>query len=194
MDILTDFIPALTRLFLVFDPFASIPIFISLTMDLDKAERIRSANKAVILAFVLFLIFVVMGNKLIALLGISVASFMIAGGLILLLFALEVIFGLNIVRLGKQSVAWVIIATPILAGPGVITTAIILTIKYGYITTLISGATALLITWLFLRNSIELTHIIGGNIIEITSRVFGLLLMALAIEFIMQGGMEYVKG
>lgn len=187
----SDLIHAAILLFFIFDPLASLPIFIILTSKFDEADKIRSANKAVIVAGILFLIFVLIGNELLALLGISAAGFKIAGGIVLLLMALEIIFSLNIVHQSEHNVAWVIIATPILTGPGVITTAIILASKYGYLATLIAGTFALLITWVLLRNAVLIVKIVGSNVIEISSKIIGLLIVAMAIEFILRGGIEF---
>lgn len=184
---------AATLLFFVFDPLASLPIFILLTNRFDETDKIRSANRAVVVAGILFLIFVLIGNDLLALLGISAAGFKIAGGIVLLLMALEIIFGLNIVHPSEHNVAWVIIATPILTGPGVITTAIILAARYGHLITLVGGTFALLITWVLLRNAVLIIKVVGSNVIEISSKIIGLLIVAMAVEFILRGGIEYLQ-
>jgi multiple antibiotic resistance protein len=191
VDMISILIHTSSLLFFVFDPFASIPIFITLTKDLDKNERKKSANRAVMVAGILFILFVLFGNALLSFFGISLASFKIAGGLVLLLMSLEIILGINMTR-SQSEVGWVVIATPILTGPGVITTAIVLTSKYGCATILVSGAIALLLTWILLRKSELLIQLVGKTVIDIFSKVIGLLIGALAVEFVMDGIVEFL--
>ncbi len=184
---LTGLVYAATLLFFVYDPFASLPIFIALTKGYKDEDIVPCANRAVLTAGVLFVIFVAIGQQLLNLFGISTEGFRIAGGLVLLLMSLEIIFGLNLIRSSDQNVAWVIIATPVLTGPGVITTAIILVTRYDPLTVLIAGAFSLVITWLLLRNAVWVIRKTGTNVIDIFSKVVGLLIAAMAIESIMNG-------
>jgi len=194
MDSIDQLIYAVALLFFIFDPFASLPIFISLTKNMDDREKERSANKAVLVSAVLFVIFTLLGTSILSLFGISLDAFRIAGGLVLFLMAIEIIFSLSFSRGNEQSnVAWVIIATPILTGPGVISTAILLTASVGAFTTIIAGVIALAVTWGLLRNSIYIVRKVGNNTIEIFSKIIGLLLAALAVEFILQGVNDWIK-
>ncbi|MCQ5376170.1 MAG: MarC family protein [Methanomassiliicoccales archaeon] len=190
---LSEIIYASTLLFFIFDPFASLPIFISLTKNFSDDDKIKSANRAVLVAGILFVIFVLVGRELLSFFGVTTSGFRIAGGLVLLLMSLEIIFGMNLTRINSENVAWVIIATPILTGPGVITTAIILTTNYGYIVPLIGGLFALLVTWILLHNAVLITRIVGNNVIEIMSKIIGLLIAAIGIEYIMRGGYEFIS-
>jgi multiple antibiotic resistance protein len=184
---------AATLLFFIFDPFASLPIFICMTKDLDDNQKTSSANRAVLVSAILFLIFAVLGTNLLDVFGITLDGFRIAGGIVLLLMALEIIFSLHLTRNNDADVAWVIIATPILTGPGVITTAILLVAKYDLVTTLIAGMFSLLITWILLRNAGLIIRVIGNQAIEIFSRVIGLLIAAMAVEFVMRGAIDYIN-
>lgn len=189
---LNGLIYAVTLLFFIFDPFASIPIFICMTKDLDENQKTSSANRAVLVAALLFVIFAILGTNLLAVFSVTLDGFRIAGGIVLLLMAIEIIFSLSLTKNQDADVAWVIIATPILTGPGVITTAILLVARYDLLTTLIAGVFSLLITWILLRNAASIIKIIGHQAIEIFSKIIGLLLAAMAVEFIMRGAIEYV--
>ena len=189
---LDGLIYAATLLFFIFDPFASLPIFICMTKDLDDNQKTSSANRAVLVAGLLFLIFAVLGTNLLDVFGITLDGFRIAGGIVLLLMALEIIFSLSLTKSHDADVAWVIIATPILTGPGVITTAILLVAKYDLATTLIAGVFSLLITWILLRNAGLIIRAIGNQAIEIFSKVIGLLIAAMAVEFVMRGAIDYI--
>jgi multiple antibiotic resistance protein len=190
----SDLVYATTLLFFIFDPFASLPIFITLTKSFSDEDKMKSANKAILVAGILFVIFVLIGKELLAAFGITTAGFRMAGGMVLLLMAIEIIFGITIMKQGEQNVAWVIIASPILTGPGVITTAIILTTNYGYITPLFAGVISLVITWGLLRNAALMVRLVGNNVIDIFSKVIGLFIAAMGIEYVMRGAIDYIVG
>ncbi len=178
---------AATLLFFIFDPFASVPLFIAMTKGLDDKAMISSANRAVLVAAILFYIFTLIGQPLLSLFGITIEGFKIAGGLVLLLMAMEIVFGLNLIRSSDQNVAWVIIATPILSGPGVISTAIILTVQLDPLTVLLAGSFSLLITWVLMRNAHRFVKAVGTNVIDVFSKVVGLLIAAIGIEYMLSG-------
>jgi multiple antibiotic resistance protein len=183
---------AITLLFFIFDPFASLPIFICMTRDQDERQKTSSANRAVLVAALLFLIFAILGTNLLNVFGITLDGFRIAGGIVLLLMALEIIFSLSLTKSQDADVAWVIIATPILTGPGVIATGILLVAKYDLPTALIAGVVSLLITWALLRNAGYIVRLVGNQAIEISSKVIGLLIAAMAVEFVMGGAIDYI--
>jgi multiple antibiotic resistance protein len=190
---LDQLIYAVALLFFIFDPFASLPIFISLTKNMDDEEKKRSARNAVLVSGALFVIFTLLGTWILEIFGITLDAFRVAGGLILLMMAIEIIFSLSFSKGNdKDSVAWVIIATPILTGPGVISTAIILTASVGAFTTIIAGVISLAVTWGLLRNSIYIVNKVGGNTIDIFSKIIGMLLAALAVEFMLQGVTDWL--
>jgi len=186
-----DFFYAAVLLFLIFDPFATIPVFLSMTKGIDYEDRIKSANRAVLVATILFVIFVVIGKSLLDLFDLSIASFRVAGGVMLFLLALEIIFNIQLGREDGGSVAWVVIASPLLTGPGAMTTAILLAETEGYLVTVLAGMPALFVTWILLRNATRIMRIIGNNVIDITSRIIGLLVAAMGVEFILRGLSEY---
>ncbi|MCG7844492.1 MAG: MarC family protein [Methanomassiliicoccales archaeon] len=187
-----ELIYATTLLFFIFDPFATVPLFITLTRGQSEEEQAASANKAVLVAGILFVIFALIGAELLHMFSITTDAFRIAGGIVLLLMAMEIIFSLRLSKSEDTSVAWVIIATPLLSGPGVITTAILLVHLYGQFTVLIAGVIGLSVTWGIMRNSMLISQKVGNNAIEIFSKIIGLLLAAIAVEFIMRGAVDYV--
>ncbi len=192
MDALEQLVYAVALLFFIFDPFASLPIFICMTKGFDDKEKLKSANNAVLVAGILFVIFTVVGTNLLSVFGGSVDSFRVAGGIVLILMAVEIIFGFNLTKQDSSSVAWVIIATPILTGPGVITTAILLTSNVGIFTTLIAGMISLAVTWGLLRNAVLIVRRVGDNVIEIFSKIIGLLIAAVAVEYVLRGVTDWL--
>lgn len=191
--IYSEFVHAATLLFFVFSPLSGLPIFIALTRKMSRHEKVASANKAVAVAGILFIIFAVIGRQLLDVFGISFAGFRVAGGLVLLLLAIEMVFGIKMADTSKKNVCWVILATPILTGPGVITTSILLASKYGFTTTILGGLSALLIILVILRNAAGIMDSVGSNVVEISSKIMGLLIAAMAVEFIMHGGIEFLQ-
>ncbi|MBI0583256.1 MAG: MarC family protein [Methanomassiliicoccus sp.] len=183
---------AATLLFFIFDPFASVPIFMAMTKGYSEESLVDCANRAVAVAAILFVIFVLIGAQLLGAFGITTEGFRVAGGLVLLLMSMEIIFGLSLIRSGDQNVAWVIIATPILTGPGVIATAIILTTQMDQVTVLLAGSFSLIITWFLMRSAHRVTKLVGTQTIEIFSKVVGLLIAAMAIEYIFRGATSWV--
>ncbi|OPY31953.1 MAG: hypothetical protein A4E32_01561 [Methanomassiliicoccales archaeon PtaU1.Bin124] len=190
---LEGLLAAATLLFFIFDPFASLPMFLTLTKEQNEQQKVASANRAILVASLLFLIFAIIGQPILDLFGITGDGFRIAGGIVLLMMAIEVVFGVSFSKQGDSNVAWVIVATPILTGPGVITTAILLVGRYDIFTVLIAGFFALMITWILLRNAVWVVRRLGTNTIDIFSKVMGLLIAAVGVEYIMSGAIDYIN-
>ncbi len=181
-------------IFLVMNPFSSIPTFLSITGGAD-AKTIRSyANKAVLVAGVLLFVFIFIGSPLMSLFGVTMESFRVAGGIILILMAVELVFGLRLNNVKDEKDApWIIVATPIMTGPGVITAAILFSQQYGYPEVILSGIVALVATWALLRLAPAIVRIVGFNALNITSKIVGLLLAALGVEYMLQGANQWVE-
>jgi multiple antibiotic resistance protein len=188
---LEGLVVAATLLFFIFDPFASLPIFISMTNGQNDSQMTSSANRAVMVAGLLFVIFAVLGQQILDLFSITTNGFKVAGGIVLLMMGVEVIFGLELTKQRKGDVAWVIIATPVLTGPGVISTAILLVGLYDLPTVLIAGVFALIVTWILLRNAVYIVKLIGHTAIDVLSKIIGMIIAALAVEYILSGAIQY---
>ena len=174
-------------LFLIYNPFASLPIFISVSKGREPNVVKSYANKAIIVAGALLAVFVIIGPFLMDIFGVTMNGFRVAGGLILLLMAVETVFGMKLWKGGESDAAWVIVATPILTGPGVITTAVLFSDQYGMLPVLLAGVISLFVTWVILRNSARVMKIAGDQSISIMSKIVGLLIAAMAIEYIFSG-------
>ena len=193
MDI-ASFASLTLSIFLVMNPFSSIPTFLSITNGLDKSTIRSYANKAVVVAGVLLFVFVFIGTPLMSLFGVTMESFRVAGGLILVLMAVELVFGLKFNKSKDEHDApWIIVATPVMTGPGVITAAILFSEQYGYFEVVVAGIVALAITWILLRMAPEIVRLVGVNTLNILSRIVGLLLAALGVEYIFNGASEWVS-
>ena len=180
-------------IFLVMNPFSSIPTFLSITKGVDKDTMRGYANRAVVVAGILLFVFVFIGSPLMSVFGVTMESFRVAGGVILVLMGAELVFSLRLNKSADEKDApWIIVATPIMTGPGVITAAILFTQGYGYALVVVAGVLALAVTWALLRMSPSIVRLVGVNALNITSKIVGLLLAALGVEYMFQGANQWV--
>jgi multiple antibiotic resistance protein len=179
-------------LVVIMDPVGAVPIFIAMTARLAPDERRRAALRAVAFAGILVLGFALVGRLVLDYLSVSVGSLSIAGGLLLLLVALEMLRGIDSAPEGaKEDVALVPLATPLVAGPGAIATVIVLVEQHPEATgragvlggivaaLLVVGASLLLAQWL--------ARVLPASLISFLTRVFGLLLSAIAVQLVVDG-------
>lgn len=189
MAFLEDFLKSFALLFFIMNPLASLPLFLKITGKLKSKEVAHNASNAILVAGSLLFVFLLFGNAVLDLFGVSFASFQVAGGIVLLLMGLELVLGLKFLNQGAKKVdaAIVIVGTPLLTGPGVITTVIILHSEVGLAVAAAAGIASLALSWLFLRFGSQLEKRVGEAAIESGSKVMGLLLAATAVELIRKG-------
>ena len=179
-------------LFMILDPFASLPMFISMTKGLDGRTVKSYANKAILVAAILLFVFMLIGPELMSVFDVSMSSFKVAGGIIFLMMAIELVFGLKLSQISDDSGAkWAIIASPVLTGPGVITTAIIYSQQYGMETVAVAGIIALIATWAILRMSSSLMKAVGEQALGVVTRIIGLFIAAMGVESIFSGSLSW---
>ncbi len=179
-------------LFMILDPFASLPMFISITKGLDGRTVKSYANKAILVAAILLFVFMLIGPELMSVFDVSMSSFKVAGGIIFLMMAIELVFGLKLSQISDDSGAkWAIIASPVLTGPGVITTAIIYSQQYGMETVAVAGIIALIATWAILRMSSSLMKAVGEQALGVVTRIIGLFIAAMGVESIFSGSLSW---
>ena len=190
MDWLSALLYSSVALLAIMDPFLSLGPFLSLTRKFSDAERRASADKAIEVAGFLAVFFLFAGPFVMGVLGISFESFRVAGGIVLGLLGLEMVFSFSISKraanAGKDGVA-VLIGTPILTGPGLLTVMILLAEQHGVFITLAALLAALAASWALLRQASAINRAVGPSVVEVFSRVMGLLLLAMAVEFVRLG-------
>jgi multiple antibiotic resistance protein len=187
---LGDFSIAFFNLFVMLNAIGNVPIFLTLTNGFSSQDRREIAKKSAIVAGSIVLVFIFFGQYILDFFQIETDDFFIAGGLVLLIIALDFTIGRNIVRsyiVNKEELAVVPLGTPLLAGPGTITMSIILTYDYGVFVTVFAALANGVIAWLILRYSDLVIQKIGSSGINAASRVLGLLLVAIAIGMIRRG-------
>ncbi len=179
---------AFIALFVVMNPIGDIPLVISLTRGMPKIEARKNIDRAIFVAGVLLFLFLFLGLNIFKFFSIDIDSFQIAGGIILLIIGILYVFGTSLKYVKSHGPDLSIpIGTPLLTGPGVITTTIILVKEEGTMITVVAAVLTLVATWLILANSSKLYKILGEHWTNIISRVMGIFLAAIAVEFIIKG-------
>ena len=192
------FIQAFVLYFVVIDPIGNTPLFMSITQNQSEKDKIRTAVEGIIVATVVLILFSIIGQFILSYLNISLESFKIAGGIILFLIALEMLFNKRqerkerILDLNKDKISIFPLAIPILAGPAAITSVIVIATKYqsDFKLHLISilGLIGVMITTLSLFILLAKSDkFINRNITNIISRVIAIILAALSIQYIVDG-------
>jgi multiple antibiotic resistance protein len=175
------------------DPVGLAPIFIATTRRLSSAARKRAAIRAVVAAGALVIGFALFGGLILDYLHVSVDSLSIAGGLLLLLVALEMLRGQDYPDANDttQDVALVPLATPLLAGPGAIATVIVLSRQQhsfgGHAAVFLGILGALLVVGAVMLAAERLSRMLPETLINFLTRVFGLLLSAIAVQLVVNG-------
>lgn len=185
-------VKAFIMLFVIMDPSGNIPIFMALTKGMSERGRKKELNYAVLVATILLLLFAFLGKIILYVLGITTDSFMIAGGILLLFFSLDLLRGEHkYVGSGESGagvgVGAVPLGTPLLAGPGAITAVMVIIKSYGIGVVLFAIFSAIVATRLVLGQSERIYQILGKVGSEVLSRVMGIIVAAIAIEFIAGG-------
>jgi len=175
-------------LFIVIDALGNLPFVISLSEGMSKHERRKMIHIAIATATLIGLAFLFFGRFILNLMGISVGSFAIAGGLILLVLSINYMSTGQMVEMIKEEmVAVVPIGTPLTVGPATITTSLLLATQFGLLMVLISFTANLLIAWLIFLASNQIVRFMGQGGLKAVSRVFSLLLAAIAVSMIIRG-------
>jgi len=178
-------------LLVITDPVGNAPVFLSVTRRLTPPERQAAAVRAVVAAGALIVGFAIFGELVLRYLHVSIGSLSIAGGLLLLLVALEMLRGTDFPTGESEDVALVPLATPLVAGPGAIATAIVLWRSHphigGHAAVLLGIVAVVVCVGLSLLVAERLTRSLGPTIFSFLTRVFGLLLSAIAVQLVVNG-------
>ena len=195
------FIQSFVVYFVVVDPLGNGPIFLSLTQSQNTKEKIQTYIEAVSIATIILISFSVIGKFILSYLSISLASFRIAGGLILFIIALEMLFNKRqerkeqIANEVKDKVSIFPLAIPILSGPAAITSIIVIMSDIGdnivyQIVSIASLISVMLITLVLFMIISKSGDFINKKIVNVFSRVIAIILAALSVQYIIDGLLE----
>jgi multiple antibiotic resistance protein len=206
-DQLWQVVLALSALFFVVDPIGVLPIFVSITPGDPPAKRRSMAKRACLIAGGLLLGFSLAGGALFQLLGVTLPAFKIAGGIALLLSGIDMLRGQvtplrtsaaeQAAGAAKDDVAVFPLAMPLLAGPGAIATVMVLmgraegVIAIGGVLT--SIALTMIASYLILRTAEYSDRFMSPTAMTILTRIMGLLLAAIAVQFVLEGGVDGLR-
>jgi multiple antibiotic resistance protein len=182
------FVLTFVPLFIVIDAVGILPFVISLSEDMSTRERHKMIHVATITATIVGLVFLFFGQLLLRAMSISVGSFAIAGGLILLALSIKhMTTGRMIELIKEEMVAVVPIGTPLTVGPATITTLLLLATQYPVYMVLVAFALNMLIAWAIFMVGGQIGRFLGQGGLKAVSRVFSLLLAAIAVTMIIRG-------
>ena len=194
LQILQEFGLTFVPLFVAMDAIGVLPILVPLTQEMKVKERSRTVRLAVITALGLGLGFVAIGKGIFLFLGIEVSDFLVAGGLILFLLAAKDLITGKMVEaqatIGADMVGVVPLGTPLVVGPAVLTTLLILADQYSIIIMIVSFILNLAIAWLLFAQANRVVKFLGQGGVRATSKVVSLFLAAIAIKMIRQGVLQ----
>ena len=194
---------ALSSIFFLVDPFAAIPSFLAITHSADEARRKRMARKGALTAFIVLTTFAIAGQLIFRMFGITLPAFEIAGGLILLLIGLDMLearrsptqetHGDTVEGAAKEDAGIVPLGIPMLAGPGAISSVMVLVGQvpalWGWQMGAILGSITItsLAAYFVLAAASRVRQVMGETGIRILVRIMGLLLVALAMQYFVNG-------
>ncbi|MGC1504994.1 MAG: MarC family protein [Sulfitobacter sp.] len=191
-------ITALVTMFVVVDPIAIAPLFLALTPGMTDAQRRRVAWRACIIAGVVLIVFAGFGEAVLGFIGISMPAFRVAGGILLFITALDMLFARRTKRRedtaeedDHNDPSAFPLGIPLIAGPGAIATVILLTGEKpgweGWLTVSAITFFVLVVMGLTLQASGYLERVIGKSVINVITRLLGMLLAALSVQFVLDG-------
>ena len=184
---------AFITLFVIMDPIGNLSLFMSMTKGMPNSEIKRNIDRSVFVAGLLLYTFLFLGLRIFNFFKINSHSFEIAGGIILLIMGISYVFGLSLNHSKSRTADLSVpVGTPLLTGPGVIATTMILVSEQGTLITVVAAFLSLLATWLILMNSSRIYKILGDHWTNVISRVMGIILAAIAVKFITQGVLSVV--
>ncbi len=189
VDFVFNLAKAVIVLFIIVDPFGNIPIFMGLTENMNRVQRKKIFNTATLIGFVLLLVFAFTGQEIFNIFGVSIFSFQIAGGILLLIIAIRILVSGDLREKAEspESIGAVPIAMPLLVGPGAITTTILNLQAYGVVATVLSVLIVLSLTWVILRFIETAYKFLGKTGALIIARVMALIIAAIAVQYILIG-------
>jgi multiple antibiotic resistance protein len=186
-------------LFVIMDPPGTLPIFLGLTGTMTRSSRVRAARQAVLVALLVIVLFAVFGQRILDYLHITLPALQAAGGLLLLLIALELLTGKGTdpEETKDVNVALVPLGTPLMAGPGaIVATMVFVQRSDGTADYLAVGLGILMVhvvMFLFLRFADTIHRVLGTGGVTLVTRIAGLLLSAIAVQLVADAVRAFVE-
>lgn len=193
VEIIQELALTFVPLFFAMDAVGNLPIFLALTQEIGAKRRRQTINLATLTALGVGLGFVAIGKAIFLLLGIEVADFLIAGGIILLILAIRYLITGKVVETqdlsASETIGVVPLGTPLVVGPAVLTTLLSLTGQYRIYIVLSSFILNLVIQWVLFRQADRIVDFLGRTGANAISKIIMLLLAAIAVKMIREGAL-----
>ena len=190
---LFSFAKAFLVLFIITDPLGNLPVFLALTGKQTSEKRQRTLRVAVLTGFVLLLFFSLIGQAFLSLFNISLTDFKIAGGALLFVIGIKILIGDKLTEPEDDDVGAVPLGCPLLAGPGAITTTIVLIGDYGLNMTLYAVMANFLVSWIIFNFANPIYRVLGETGSKIIARIMAILIAAVAVKYLRIGIFEVLR-
>ena len=201
----TFFVTAFVSLFVTLDPIGNVPVFLSITPNNSEAERASMVTRAVLVVFIVLVVFALCGNLIFRFFGVTIEAFRIVAGLLLLKIAFDMMEAKparvrhtpeeDAEGMNRADIAVIPLAIPLLSGPGTISSVVALTGQvskspavipmFGIL--LLAIALNVVITFLALRSAAPITRLLKETGTRVFTRIMGLILAAIAVQFVLTG-------
>ena len=192
------FIKTFVLYFIVIDPLGNTPLFLIITQHLETKDKIKTALGGIMIATIILLFFALLGNFILSYLNISFSAFTVAGGIILFLISMEMLFDKRQQRkegdlnYSSDKISVFPLATPLLAGPAGITSIIVSVADIGgnftnQIVGIFSLFLVMVITFIIFYVASKSSNIINKKVISVISRVIAIILAGLSVQYILEG-------
>jgi multiple antibiotic resistance protein len=188
-----EILKAFITLFVIINPIGNLTVFIGLSKGMHAERRKKIVNEILFVASILLFAFLFFGMYIFDFFGIGLDTFQIGGGIILLIIAISYLLDIHTGIHKHKDISAVPMGTPLLIGPGTITSTLILVNEFGVLITFIAAVFALLAVWLILRFSGRIYRLIGAHWAMVASRIMGLVLAAISVEFIKTGVISVIR-
>ena len=194
MEFFKNVAVAFVPLFVALDAAGLVPVFLGLTVDHDTHRQRRIINQALIVNLIIAVGFALSGRLIFQLLGIRVQDFQIGGGLLLFCYAImDLLTTGRRMRRGDGNVGIVPLATPLIAGPALLTTIILIVDQYGTAVTLAAVVLNLAVTWAALLSARWFSARIGREVLNGVSKVLMVLLAGIGVMMVRKGVLYYLE-
>jgi len=194
-ELLKQFLLSFIPIMVALDAPGTLPLYVGMTEGMEELARKRIVRQSIITAFLVTVGFILVGRAVFHALGILVEDFMIAGGVVLLIIAIA-----DVVRAGERQLergpefGVVPLGTPIIAGPGTLTSALVLVGTNGYLPVILSLVVNLVIAWIIFAQADRIIRFIGLSGSRAFAKVASLILAAFAVKMIRSGIFRFISG
>jgi multiple antibiotic resistance protein len=195
------FAESFVTLFVIMDPVGTLPVFLALTANAERRARIRAARQAVAVALLVIVVFAVFGQGILSYLHVTLPALQCAGGLLLLLIALELLTDrtdTEPVRTEGVNIAFVPLGTPLLAGPGAIVATMVFVNRIHAWPDIVAVGLGVLgvhvVLYLVMRFGGLLLRLLGRSGVSLVTRIAGLLLSAIAVQLVADAVRAFIEG